>query len=106
MKHISVQETKVCLDEADPDLILLDCREPEELEIASIECARNIPMSEIMDRWTELNPEAEIIVFCHSGVRSQSVTAYLEEQGFERVRNMVGGIEAWSSEIDPQVPRY
>ena len=106
MQHVSVAEAKSRHDEADSSLTFLDCREPFELEIASIRGATNIPMSEISERFGELDIDDEIIVFCHSGIRSQEVTAFLESQGFPRVRNMVGGIDAWSREIDPEVPRY
>ena len=82
MRHISVSETKALREEAGRDIVLLDCREPWELEVASIEGAVSIPMSEFVGRIAELDAEAEIIVLCHHGMRSQSVAAYLEEQGF------------------------
>ncbi len=106
MKHSSVSETKALLEEANRNPVLLDCREPWELEVASIAGTVNIPMSELVARIAELDAEAEIIVLCHHGIRSQSVTAYLEEHGFSCVSNMVGGIDAWSLEIDSGVSRY
>ena len=106
MQHISVSETRALLEETGRGIVLLDCREPWELEVASIAGTVNIPMSELVGRITELDAEAEIIVLCHHGIRSQSVTAYLEEQDFSHVSNMSGGIDAWSREIDSAVPRY
>ncbi len=106
MKHISAPDTQARLQETGASVLLLDCREPMELEIASIAGAVPIPMSQIPYRLEELDPEGEIIVFCHSGVRSQDVTGWLEDQGFTRVYNMLGGIDAWSQEVDPRVPRY
>ena len=106
MRHISVSETRALREDTGRDIVLVDCREPWELEVASIAGTVNIPMSELVGRIAELDAEAEIIVLCHHGIRSQSVTAYLEEHGFSCVSNMVGGIDAWSREIDPGVSRY
>ncbi|RMF71263.1 MAG: sulfurtransferase [Planctomycetota bacterium] len=88
------------------DIVLLDCREPEELAIARIEGAVHIPMGDIPLRMTELDPDRQIIVFCHRGKRSYSVASYLRKMDFEKVYNLRGGIDAWSREVDPTVPRY
>lgn len=85
---------------------VLDVREPEEIAIAPFPGAIHIPMGDIPARIAELDPEAEWIVVCHHGVRSAQVAAYLVHAGFERVANLSGGIDAWSEEIDPAVPRY
>ena len=106
MRHISAKETQARLQDCETSVTLLDCREPMEVEIASIAGAVNIPMSQIPARLEELDPEGEIVVFCHTGIRSQEVAGFLEEQSFTQVHNMLGGIEAWSVEIDPRVPRY
>lgn len=87
--------------------VLLDVREPWEFEEARIEGSVLMPMTEIHSRaLQELNPEARIIAICHHGVRSMSIAAWLREQGFERAQSLRGGIDAWSAEIDPSIPRY
>ena len=89
-----------------PDCILLDVREPWEQEEARIEGSLLMPMGDVPSRaHNELDPESHIIVFCHHGVRSMSVTAWLRDQGFERAQSLRGGIDAWS-EVDSSVPRY
>ena len=87
---------------------LLDCRTPEEFAIAKIDGAVLIPMQEIAERLAELEPwrDKPIIVHCHHGVRSLRVTHWLREKGFSFAQSMTGGIEAWSLEVDPAVPRY
>jgi rhodanese-related sulfurtransferase len=87
-------------------VVLLDVREHAELEIAAVEGARHIPMGEIPARLAELDAQTPIVVMCHSGGRSRRVAEYLYGNGFENVFNLRGGIDAWSTEIDPQVPRY
>jgi rhodanese-related sulfurtransferase len=93
---------------SDPEsIVLLDVREPWELATARIEGVKAIPMGEIPSRaFQELDPEAHIVVLCHAGVRSMNVTVWMRNQGFEAVQSMRGGIDAWSLEVDPAVPRY
>jgi rhodanese-related sulfurtransferase len=88
--------------------LLLDCREPDEHAIVRIEGALLIPMRTIPERLRELEPhrEARIVVHCHHGVRSLRVARFLRERGFAGAQSMTGGIEAWSLEIDPAMPRY
>jgi rhodanese-related sulfurtransferase len=90
------------------DILLLDCREADEHATAHIAAARLIPMSQIQDRIGELEPyrQKHIVVHCHRGGRSMRVTKWLRDQGFANVQNMAGGIDQWSLEIDPSVPRY
>jgi glyoxylase-like metal-dependent hydrolase (beta-lactamase superfamily II)/rhodanese-related sulfurtransferase len=85
--------------------ILLDVREPEEFEVANIG-GTLISMRELPKRFTELNTADEIIVYCHSGGRSQRAVEFLYEKGFTRVKNLIGGIDAWSTTVDNKVPRY
>lgn len=85
---------------------LLDVREPWELKIASLDRALHIPMQDVPDRLTELNPEADVIVLCHHGNRSRVVARYLEQSGFGRVFNLSGGIDAWAREIDSGIAEY
>jgi rhodanese-related sulfurtransferase len=87
-------------------VVLLDVREHAELEIAAVAGARHIPMGEIPGRLAELDRNTPLVVMCHSGGRSRRVADYLQSNGFENVFNLRGGIDAWSTEIDPQVPRY
>jgi rhodanese-related sulfurtransferase len=90
---------------------LLDVREPWEVEIARVQQTdsmptSNIPMAEIPTRYTELESTRPVAVLCHSGGRSARVAAFLVQQGFPRVSNVRGGIDAWSGEVDPSIPRY
>lgn len=85
---------------------LLDVREPAELAIVSIPGSVAIPMREIPGRLPELDRDRPIVVMCHSGVRSRHVAAFLLANGFEQVFNLDGGIDAWSTDVDPELPRY
>lgn len=88
-------------------LVLLDVREPWEFATAQIAGSKSMPMGEIPARaLQELDPEAPIVTICHAGVRSLNVAAWMRNQGFEKVQSLTGGIDAWSREIDPAVPRY
>ncbi|MBW4026852.1 MAG: sulfurtransferase [Acidobacteria bacterium] len=87
--------------------VLLDVREPWEVETAKIEGSLHIPMGDIPSRaHQELDPDSHIVTVCHHGVRSMSVAMWLREQGFENVQSMRGGIDAWSEAVDPEVPQY
>jgi rhodanese-related sulfurtransferase len=85
---------------------LLDVREHEELAIASLPGAVHIPMREIPGRLEQLDRDRPIVVMCHAGVRSRHVAAFLIANNFKHVFNLAGGIDAWSAEIDPTLPRY
>ena len=85
---------------------VLDVGEPDETRLAPFAGAVEIPMGEVPSRLTELDPDDEIVVLCHHGIRSARVAAFLDQQGFRRVANLTGGIDAWSLFIDPNVPRY
>ena len=86
---------------------LVDVREPWEVATAHIEGSLTMPMGDVAARaHQELDPEERLVVFCHAGVRSMNVTVWLRNQGFEQVQSMRGGIDAWSAEVDPKVPRY
>ena len=86
---------------------LLDVREPWEFETSRIDGAKLMPMGDVPSRaHQELDPEDHIVVYCHHGVRSMNVTAWLRQQGFEKAQSMAGGIDAWSRRIDPKVPVY
>lgn len=106
--EISNRELKELLASEGKDaVVLLDVREQWEHEEARIEGSVLIPVGDVPSRANqELDPERRIVAFCHHGVRSMSVTAWLREQGFEQAQSLRGGIDAWSREIDPSVPRY
>ncbi len=103
--EITVQELKRKMD-AREALTLLDVREPHEYEIARIEGARLIPLGQLSQRQSELERGAQIVIQCHSGMRSARAVELLRDAGFANVANLAGGIDAWSEEIDPAVPRY
>jgi rhodanese-related sulfurtransferase len=88
------------------DVVLLDVREPEEVALAALPGARYVPMREIPSRLGELEHGKPLVIMCHSGVRSRRVAEFLTANGFDRVFNLAGGIDAWSREIDPRIPRY
>ncbi len=89
------------------DVTLLDVREAWEVDTASVNGSLNIPMGEMTARAnTELDPDKHIVVMCHHGARSMSVTAWLRREGFDHAQSMAGGIDQWSREIDSKVPMY
>ncbi len=87
-------------------ILLLDVREPHEVEIAKIEGSKLIPLGELAERVNELDTADEIVAYCHVGGRSARATDFLRSLGFKKVRNLEGGIEGWSVEVDPSLPRY
>lgn len=90
------------------EFMLLDVREQDEYDFAKIEGSVLIPMSQIQERIGELeqHKDSHIVVHCHHGGRSMNVTRFLVTNGYARVQNLAGGIDAWSQEIDDSVPRY
>ena len=102
---ISVNELKRKMD-AREAFKLVDVREPFEYEIARIDGAQLIPLGEIAERAGELQREQQIVVHCHSGTRSAQAVRLLQHRGFNNVYNLEGGIDAWSDQIDPSVPKY
>ena len=104
--EVTAEEVKAKLD-AGESFTLIDVREPWEFETAHIEGAKLMPMGDVPSRaHQELDPENHIVVLCHRGVRSMNVTAWLRQQGFEKVQSMRGGIDAWSRSVDQNVPVY
>ena len=86
---------------------LIDVREPWELATAAIPGSLLIPMGDVAARaHQELDPDERLVVLCHHGMRSMNVTVWLRNQGFENAQSLRGGIDAWSAEVDPAVPRY
>jgi rhodanese-related sulfurtransferase len=88
------------------DVVLLDVREHDELAVAAVAGALHIPMREVPGRLAELDTQKPLVVMCHSGGRSRRVAEYLLGLGFTTVFNLRGGIDAWSTQLDSQIPRY
>jgi sulfur-carrier protein adenylyltransferase/sulfurtransferase len=102
---IEPTEVKEKIDRGD-DFVLIDVREPHEYQICNIPYAKLIPLGELPKRVNELNTTDEIVAHCKSGVRSAKAVEFLKQAGFKRIRNMKGGILAWSDKVDPSVPKY
>ncbi|NWF71797.1 MAG: rhodanese [Nitrospirae bacterium] len=102
---ISPKELKTRLDKGDK-LVLLDVREDWEYSLAKIDGSILVPLGTLPQSLTRLNRESEIIAICHHGMRSADATNFLLQQGFTNVKNLVGGIDAWSTQVDAAIPRY
>jgi adenylyltransferase/sulfurtransferase len=102
---IEVERLRERLAAGDP-FTLLDVREPHEAQIARIEGDVQIPLGQLPDRFQELDPDRECVVYCHIGIRSIHAVQLLRAAGFRKVHNLTGGIDAWSVRVDPSVPRY
>jgi adenylyltransferase/sulfurtransferase len=102
---ITPKELKTRLDNGDK-LVLLDVREPWENAIAKLENSLLIPLGTLPQSLSQLDKNTEIIAYCHHGMRSGDATGFLLQQGFPNVKNLIGGIDAWSLQIDGKVPRY
>ncbi len=105
MPEITPQELKARLDRNDRPL-LLDVRQDWETKLCRLDNAVHIPIEEIEVRTDELNPEDEIVVYCHQGVRSAAVADYLRQLGFKDVKNLAGGLDFWARTVDPSMRRY
>jgi len=107
---LSVEEFAQRQVATDDDWQLIDVREPAEVEIASLEGFVNLPLSEFAN-WSgaihsQFEPDKETIVMCHHGVRSAQMCTWLAQQGFSNLKNLTGGIDAYSVVIDRSIPRY
>lgn len=103
--EIEPAEVKAKIDRHEP-FVLIDVREPHEYQIANIPYAKLIPLGELPKRVNELNSADEIVAHCKSGMRSAKAVDFLKQAGFRKVKNMKGGILAWSDKVDPSVPKY
>ncbi|HWZ96525.1 MAG TPA: rhodanese-like domain-containing protein [Candidatus Dormibacteraeota bacterium] len=103
--EITPAELKKKLDTKEK-LLLIDVREPWEYETCRIEGAQLVPMRTIPANLQSLDVEEPVICYCHHGMRSLDVAVWLQKQGVESARSLAGGIDKWSAEIDPKVPRY
>jgi adenylyltransferase/sulfurtransferase len=105
IEEITPQELKARFDRNDRPL-LLDVRQEWETRLCRLDHAIHIPIEEIELRVEELNPEEEIVVYCHQGVRSATVAAYLRQLGFKSARNLAGGLDLWARTVDATMRRY
>ena len=109
MRSLSVDQLRA-FTATEPQALLLDVREPWEVQLARIElpgiAALHIPMNDIPQRLDEIDALQPVVCICHHGVRSAQVVAFLQQRGCPRVYNLAGGIDAWSAQIDNAVPQY
>src|SRR5712691_189479 len=103
--EITAQELKSEWDR-NPELLVIDVREPHEYEIAHIDGAVLIPLGQLPDRLGELDGHREVVTHCHHGARSLKALEILKAAGFSKVRSLRGGIDAWAVNVDPSLPRY
>jgi adenylyltransferase/sulfurtransferase len=103
--EISATELKSKLD-AGENIFVLDVREPHEFDICRLDGSTLIPLGQLPSRVSELNSADEIVVHCKSGMRSAKAVDFLQKAGFGKVKNLAGGILAWSDQVDPSVPKY
>jgi sulfur-carrier protein adenylyltransferase/sulfurtransferase len=103
--EITPQELKERLDRGD-DLVILDVREPSEYQICKLEGSTLIPLGELPKRMSELDSAREMVVHCKLGGRSAKAVDLLRQAGFRKIKNLVGGIDAWAQHVDPKMPRY
>jgi rhodanese-related sulfurtransferase len=106
--EITPTDLKAKLEQGDRDVHLLDVREADELAFCGLDGAQHIPMLQLFTglQAPRAEPEAEVVVFCHHGVRSLEAAKYLRLNGFARARSLAGGLEAWADDVDPSLPRY
>jgi rhodanese-related sulfurtransferase len=104
-KEVTPGDVRQRLDAGD-DLLLIDVREPEEVQRAAIEGAEVYPLSQAAGWIDSLPKDRDLVIFCHHGGRSAQVASALAQRGHANVSNMTGGIDAWSQQIDPNIPRY
>lgn len=106
MQEITASELKARMDAGD-DIQLIDVRQPDEYAFAKIDGAKLIPLGEIISRKDEIDESKETVIHCKMGGRSAQAIEMLEKTGFKGdLKNLVGGITAWSNEVDPKVPKY
>ena len=104
--EVTVQDMKKALDDPKLGIKVVDVREPDEYEIAHVNGVPLLPLSELRDRFTEMDPNQQYYLHCKVGMRSLQALNFLRQQGFKYVKSVKGGINAWSDEIDSSVPKY
>lgn len=103
--QLAPKDVKAKLLSEDPPL-LVDVREPWEHATAKLDMAKLIPLNVLPQRLAEIPKDREIVFYCHHGMRSLRACQFAEQQGYTKIFNLSGGINAWSSDVDPRVPRY
>ena len=107
MQQLAAAQLKEWLDDpARGKPVILDVREPWELDICRLPGCKPIPMRAVPARYLELHRNAEIVIVCHHGARSYQVAMFLEYQGFTSLYNLYGGLAAWARDVDPAMPTY
>ena len=104
--EVTVQDMKKALDNPALGINVVDVREPDEYEIAKVDGVPLLPLSQLTERFTELDPNQQYYLHCKAGVRSMKALSFLRQQGFKYVKSVKGGINAWAEEIDPDIPSY
>ncbi len=104
--EVTVRQLKQALDNPQSGIRVIDVREPNEYQIAHIEGTTLLPLSQLAQRFHELNTEQAYYIHCKVGARSMRALEFLRTQGFKNLKNVAGGIDAWSNEIDRSVPKY
>lgn len=106
MQSLTPEQLKERMAQSDNPPVLIDVREDWEFEICHIDGSRHLPMSQVVANMDSLDKDAETVVICHHGIRSQQVAQYLHGQGFSNIYNLDGGIEAWADNIEPDMKKY
>lgn len=107
MQQLTAPQLQAWLaDPARSKPVLLDVREPWEFDVCRLADAKPMPMRSVPARYAELKRDAEVVIVCHHGARSYQVAMFLEQQGFNKVYNLYGGLAAWAQQVDPTMPTY
>lgn len=106
MRQFTATQVHEYVQKAATPPLLLDVREPHEVAICAIAGSVNIPLGQISTAWETLDPNREIVLICHHGIRSMQAGLFLEQQGFEHLINLTGGINAWAQAVEPAMARY
>jgi rhodanese-related sulfurtransferase len=107
MKNLSTAELAAWLaDPARPKPLLLDVREPWEFQTCRLPDSQLVPIQQVPARLAEIDRQAEVVVVCHHGARSLQVAYFLSRQGYAKVHNLTGGVDAWARSVDPAMPVY
>ena len=106
IQQVSVHDLQTWLDQADKKPIMLDVREPWEVVVCRIPDSLHIPLHQIPLRLHELDRDKALVIHCHHGARSQQVANFLQQNGYDKLYNLQGGINSWAQEVDQTMPTY
>ncbi len=106
MRELSALQLQAYLEDCETQPLLLDVRQPWEMDICKIKNSVLIPMSQIPGQLDSLDADHETVVICHHGIRSRSVGRYLEHEGFNNIINLSGGVDQWAKTVDKQMATY